>query len=224
MRSSIHILLAVALLIPLDARAREVGDEPGAESRLLDEPSPTIHQATSLSPATISRLPMFRLELAFGYNTLLVDPDVGQGYGGGIYFAWGLHRRWGVEASVFFGRNPFQGQLGSYGNAFLTGNVTAGPILQLTRPGGRFSVTLETGLGTYLIVPVLEANTWSLGFYGGVTAAVRLTRWLGIGIKMRYHLFNVATISGPGYRDLKSFTSVGVVDRLEIPVYVAFYF
>jgi hypothetical protein len=221
MRSPITMLCLVGLLSPSVAQA-QVSDEPGAVA-LLDEPSLTLREAVA-PPRLSPKLPMFRLELAFGYSTLLVDPDIGQGYGGGLFFGWGLHRRLGAEISIYFTTNPFTGQLANIGNSFLAGNIDLGAIIQLTRPGSRFSLTADTGLGFYLIVPVLEANTWTFGLYAGLTFAVRLTRWMGIGLKCRYHLFNLATVSGPPYRDLKSFTKVGIIDRMEIPAYVAFYF
>lgn len=215
------ITVCSLLLLAGPAAAQVGSDEPGAEA-LLDEPGLTVRDVPSARVS--SKLPMFRLELAFGYSTLLVDPDIGQGYGGGLFFAWGLHRRFGAEASIFLTNNPFTGPLAKIGNSFLAGNIDLGGLVQLTRPGSRFSLTVDAGFGFYLIVPVLEANSWTFGLYTGLTFAIHITRWFGIGVKCRYHLFNLATVSGPEYMDLKSFTKVGVVDRLEIPAYLAFYF
>lgn len=220
MRSTAACVALLALLAAWPAEAQV--DEPGALV-LLDEPGVTVRDAPA-SPRLSPRLPMFRLELAAGYSTLLVDPDIGQGYGGGLFLGWGLHRRLGAEASIYITNNPFTGQFASIGNSFLAGNIDLGGIVQLTRPGSRFSLTLDAGLGFYLIVPVLEGNVWTFGLYTGLTFAVHITRWFGIGVKCRYHLFNLATVSGPEYRDLKSFNKVGIIDRLEIPAYLAFYF
>jgi hypothetical protein len=215
------LLFSFLLWSPAAAMAQPA-DEPGTVNA-VDEPRLSLKEGV-LSTAPGTSLPMFRLEVGFGYSSLLVDPDVGGGYGGGFFFAWGLHHRLGVELTVFFTSNSFTGQLGSYGASFMAGNITVGPILQLTRPGSRFSITADLGLGAYIVVPVLQENTWSLGISGGLTFGLRFTRWFGIGVKLRYHLFNLARISGPEYRDLKSFNTVGVVDRLEIPGYLAFYF
>lgn len=176
-------------------------------------------------PDLVDRAPAFRLELAAGWSSLLIDPDVGEGYGGGFFAAWGIHRRLGVELSVFFSSNPFEGALGKVGYRFLAGNVTMGPIIQLTRPGSRFMVTVDLALGAYLIVPVLQDSRWTLGFSGGLTIGYRIARWFGLGLKWRYHLFNVARLAGPeDYYDVKSLQKVGVIDRMELPGYLAFYF
>jgi hypothetical protein len=68
-------------------------------------------------------------------------------------------------------------------------------------------------------------DTWTLGIHGALSLSVPITSWFGVSIKLRYHLFNLATLSGPPMRDVvKSITELGMVDRFEIPVCLAFYF
>ena len=199
------------------AGANSAVDEPGLDLR-VDEPGLSYRLPSSPSLAQV------RLELAFGYASLLEDPDIEEGYGGGIFVAWGIHQRLGVEASVFVSNTPFGRELGEIGSTFAVGNINLGPMVQLTRPGQRFSVTAELTMGAYMVVPLVQETVWSLGFGGGLTFSLKLTRWLGVGLKWRYHLFNIARLSGPELRDLKAFRKVGVVDRMELPGYVAFYF
>ena len=221
---ALAILLLLELAGPAAARAADPLDEPGARS-VTDEPGTTLVVPVDFrSLPTASKVPAFRLEFGFGLSSLVVDPDMDQGMGGGLYLAYGLHRRVGVELTAFFGRNKYNGTLGSYGASFLAGDVTLGPVFQLTRPGSRFSVTADLGLGAYVVVPFLQDSEWSLGISGGLTLGLRVTRWFGIGVKGRYHLFNLARIAGPELRDMKALMKVGVIDRLEIPFYVAFYF
>lgn len=186
----------------------------------LDEPGVTISDI----PEATSDAPAFRVELAFGLSSLVVDPDINQGIGGGIYVAYGLHSWIGVEATVFASHNTYKGQLGDASAAFSGGNISLGPIFQLTKPGASFNITIDTALGFYHVVPTVQEGIWTLGISIGATIGLRLTRWFGIGIKPRYHLHNLANVSGPELLDLKSLRRVGVVDRLEIPAYVALYF
>jgi hypothetical protein len=220
-------LAVLALLAVFGAQvvfAAEPVDEPGSRSR-ADEPGGTVERQPSIrSVPAASNIPAFRLELGFGLSSLVVDPEMEQGIGGGLYLAYGLHRRVGVEVTGFFGRNKYGGTLGTYGASFLAGDIALGPIFQLTRPGSRFSVTADLGLGAYVVVPFLQESVWSLGLSGGVTLGLRLTRWFGVGLKVRYHLFNLARIAGPELKDMKALMKVGVIDRLEIPAYAAFYF
>ncbi len=168
--------------------------------------------------------PNVRLELGFGWSSLLVDPDVGEGYGGGIFIGW-IRYRVGVEVAAFVGVNPYDDRLGQIGSLFFAGALTLGPVVHLTRPGADFSMTLEMGMGGYGIVSPLQGAIWTLGISGGTTIGYRLAPWFGIGLKLRYHLFNLTTFgSGPDLLDLKSVQRVGVIDRLELPAYVAFYF
>lgn len=214
-------LLALSLLLAALPAQAEGLDEPGLAG-VLDEPGvTTLHAAPA---AVVEDVPSIRIELAFGLSSLLVDPDINQGIGGGIYLAYGLHSWIGVEATVFASHNTYKGGLGDVGSAFSGGNISLGPIFQLTRPGARFSATIDLGIGFYHIVPTVQEGIWTLGFSAGVTLGLRLTSWFGIGIKPRYHLHNVASVSGPELLDLKSLRKVGVVDRLEVPAYVAFYF
>jgi hypothetical protein len=220
-----EIVALTVFLGEMAAQAQDLSpgpvDEPGLVE-VLDEPGPSFD--TSRPTIADPRLPAFRLELAFGYSSLVVDPDLKDGIGGGIFIGYGLHRRIGVELSTYFAKNDYNDLLGNIGATFLAGNLSLGPIFQLTTPGHPFSLTAELGLGGYYIIPVFQQTVWTFGLSGGVTLAYRFTSWAGVGLKCRYHLFNLATISGPELKDLKSFMKVGVVDRLEIPGYLAFYF
>ncbi len=213
------LFLALALAIALMAAPTALAESP-FEAPGLDEPGITI--ADVAEPA--GDAPVFRVELAFGLSSLVVDPDINQGIGGGIYVAYGLHSWIGVEATVFASHNTYKGQLGDTSAAFSGGNISLGPIVQLTKPGASFNVTLDTALGFYHIAPTVQEGIWTLGVSIGATIGFRLTSWFGVGIKPRYHLHNLANVSGPELLDLKSLRTVGVVDRLEVPAYVAFYF
>jgi hypothetical protein len=221
MTKGILLTFLLSALLPALSWAESQGDEPGVTTD-GEQPFPKVKQ--SLSAPSPEDLPAFRLELGFGYASLLVDPDVQEGLGGGMYLAYGLHKRFGVELTAFFSKNAFEDLLGSIGTSFLAGNITLGPIFQVTPPGSRVSVTLDLGMGTYLVVPIFQESVWTLGFSGGATFALHVTDWFGVGLKCRYHLFNLATISGPELFDLKAFMKIGVIDRLEIPGYLAFYF
>jgi hypothetical protein len=168
------------------------------------------------------------VDLAFGLSSLLDDPDLGTGYGGGFSVVYGMRHRLGAELSVYAANNPYKGDLAALGGftSFLAGNVVLGPNVQLTRPGSRLSVTLEALLGVYVVVPPVPVQdpAATLGFAGGATLFYRVTGWFGIGLKLRYHLFNVANIAGPQLVDRKAFEKIGVIDRLEVPAYVAFCF
>lgn len=198
-------------------------DEPGMAALEADEPGIAASVASSAAPA---RGPILRIDAAFGLSSLLADPDVGEGYGGGLSVVYGMRHRMGAELSVFVANNPYQGPIAELGGfpSFLAGNISVGPNVQLTRPGARLSITLEALIGAYVIVPpvLVQDPAWTLGFAGGATLLYRFTRWLGVGLKVRYHLFNVANIAGPALIDRKAFDALGVIDRFEVPAYVAF--
>lgn len=170
--------------------------------------------------------PSLHIDVAFGLSSLLADPDVGEGYGGGLAVVYGLRHRVGAEVAVFVANNPYRGSLSEMGgfSSFLAGNISLGPNVQLTRPGARLSITLEALIGAYIIVPPVPVQdpVWTLGFAGGATLLYRFSSWFGVGLKVRYHLFNVSNISGPALIDRKAFDTIGVIDRFEVPAYVAF--
>ena len=192
------------------------GDEPGLKRRL------------ELTPDTSSGWGKFwfRTELTFGWASLLDDPDMEQGYGGGLSFTFGFHRRVGAEAGLFFASNPYSEELGDIGTSFLAGAITMGPVFHLLDPGGRLTLTLDAGIGFYVIIPppILQDEAWTFGIYGGGTFGVRVFSWLNVGVKLRYHIFNISTVSGEDLRDIKALNEMGVVDRFELPVYIAFYY
>ena len=191
-------------------------DEPGLKRRLAVVPD------TSTGWGKF----WFRTELAFGWASLLDDPDVEQGYGGGLGFTLGFHRRAGFELAIFFASNPYSEELGDIGTAFLAGAITMGPVFHLLDPDGRFLLTLDAGIGWYIIVPppILQDEAWTFGIYGGATFGVKVFSWLGVGFKLRYHMFNLSTVSGDDLRDIKALNEMGVVDRFELPFFVAFYY
>jgi hypothetical protein len=213
-------VLGVAVLLTLGVAHAETSalDEPGAQA-VPDEPG-----VSWMVVESVGKAPRFRIEVGAGYASLLEDPDVAEGYGGGLYLSFEFVRRVGAELSVFFSRNPYDDELGEFGTSFLAGNITLGPTVRLTRPGSRVLVTLDAAVGTYVIVPVLQDNIWTLGISGGMTVALKITSWLGLSLKPRYHLFNLAKISGPEFRDLKALMEVGVIDRFEIPLCLSFTF
>jgi hypothetical protein len=194
-------------------------EEPG----LTDPRAPVA--SISASPQKSRPDNRFRLEAGFGWSSLVVDPDVGEGFGVGLYMSWEFFWRLGVEASVYFAKNPYdEDALGNIGRDFLSGNISLGPSMRLTPANSRYILTADLLLGTYIIVPVLQENIWTMGLSGGFSFSVRLFSWFGISVKFRYHLFNLATLSGPELLDLKSLNDVGAIDRFEIPVCLAFYF
>ena len=101
-----------------------------------------------------------------------------------------------------------------------------GPVFNVLDPGGRLFLTLDAGIGWYVIIPppILQDEAWTFGIYGGATFGVKIFSWLGAGIKLRYHLFNLSTVAGEDLRDIKALNEMGVVDRFELPVFVAFYY
>jgi hypothetical protein len=219
-----HLLLTtLALSTAMTGTVRaETSDEPGTVAA-PDEPGMQVQLFREAAPAGLEK--PFRIELGFGWASLVVDPDVGEGFGGGLYLSYEFVNRVGAELSFFFSKNPYDADsLGEIGTSFLAGSLSLGPTVRLTPAGSRFRLTAELGLGSYVIIPYLLDNTWTLGISGGLTLSVRLLSWFGLSIKLRYHLFNLATISGPELIDLRALTKVGVIDRLEIPVCLAFYF
>lgn len=203
---------------PADSPARytRVGDEP----RLIGRATTTVSTPSGWGDWWL------RTEVAFGWSSLVVDPDIDEGYGGGLFITAGFHRRVGLELSVYFAENPFNGKLGEPGSTFLSGNISFGPVVRLLDPAGRLQITLEAGMGFYLIPPppILQDPAWTLGIYGGGDLSFRIFSWLGVGFKLRYQLFNLTTVSGSDLRDIKSFQTMGVVDRLDLPVYLSFHY
>lgn len=166
----------------------------------------------------------FRLELDFGWTSLMEDPDVDQGFGGGLLLAYGLKWRFGAEASAFVSLNSYKESLGDVGAFFFAGNLNFGGFMQLLPPMRRYMWTLDVGWGPYLIVSPIQPNIWVAGIYMGTSFGYRVTRWFGVGVRVRYHLFNLATMSGPDLIDVKAFKRLSVIDRFEMPFYAAFYF
>jgi len=214
-------------------------DEPGI-SPLIDEPglmpqrprdpprppperraaTPTVKKSAKGSDAV-----GVRLEFGFGLASHVVDPDVEAGYGGGLFLGW-VPTWIGVEASLVVTGNRLSGEVAELAGGFtlVAGNVSAGPVFSLTKPSSRWVLTFESGIGSYIFVSPVQGAVWTFGMYFGGTLGVKIGSWFGIGIKPRYHLFNMATISGPKLLDLRSLTEVGVLDRFELPGFVALYF
>ena len=205
-------------LFPLQVLGAEP-EEPGVGS-MSEEPG-AVRSFRSREQGRIDRV---RLELGAGYASLLADPDAKEGYGGGLYVSVEVYWRLGVEVSGFFARNVYEGDLGEFGASFLAGNISLGPIMRLTPAGSRLLATVETAVGFYPIVPLLGEEIWTMGVSFGFTVAIKITSWLGLSIKPRYHLFNLGNISGSELRDVKAFSAVGTVDRFELPLCVSFFF
>jgi hypothetical protein len=166
----------------------------------------------------------FRFAASFGGSSLLVDPDMEFGMGGGLELGAWLSRRVGLELSVFASENPYRQDLGDTGIAFWAVNTTLGPTFRLTSPGSDWLVSLDAVFGGYLVIHPLQESTWTTGVGGGITFGKQLTRWLSMGVRFRYHVFNMSRVSGPEIIDIKALRPVAMVDRLEIPAYVAVHF
>ena len=85
-------------------------------------------------------------------------------------------------------------------------------------------MSLDAVFGGYLVIHPLQESTWTTGVGGGFTLGKQLTGWLSVGIRVRYHVFNMSRVSGPEIIDIKALRPVAMVDRLEVPAYVAFHF
>lgn len=216
------------VLLPCLAGAREAApawaaaaathkDEPGLDRRTGLSRNPYANAHSSF---------WYRLDLGFGWASLAEDPDVDEGFGGGFSFAVGFHPRIGVEFTLFAGQNAFNGEFGTIANsAFLAWNLSLGPVVRLTPEGWPVSVTGELAFGFYGIKdPIRQDVAWTLGVAGGVTVAYHLRRWIAVGFKLRYNLFNLSTVAGEELLDIKSLESLGVLDRFEMPFFVGFFF
>lgn len=218
-RTTLTCLLPLIALSSAPALAETHLDEPGVPSG-PDEPGLVVSRAVE---SGLER--PFQLELGFGWASLMEDPDVGEGFGGGLFFSYEIRNRVGASLSFFFSKNPYEDTLGEIGTSFLAGSLSLGPSVRLTPAHSRIRLTAEIGLGAYFVIPVIVDDTWTLGLHGGLSLSVPITSWFGVSVKLRYHLFNLATLSGPPMRDVvKSITELGVVDRFEIPVCLAFFF
>lgn len=191
-------------------------DAPGFSLAFCDQP--TIRAQNN------SSFPSLRVELAFGLSSMVVDPDLQQGIGGGLYLGFNLNRWLGIEASIFGSYNQYKGDLGSAGPGFSGFNITIGPSFLLTPPKYPLFFSIDLGAGAYYILPFIQESVWEVGFSAGLTLGFRFNQHFGVGIKPRYHIHNIKTLAGPELFDPKSFKQIGVVDRLEVPFYVAFYF
>ncbi|MBW2731506.1 MAG: hypothetical protein JRH20_03880 [Deltaproteobacteria bacterium] len=195
---------------------------------VLDEPGITLQRAPSATPDTDAPdtdAPAFWVRLGAGMSSLVVDPDINTGVAATLALGMRIYRRFSVEAQLAAAYNPFGGDLGEAGHvAFGGGSLSLAPQIELTRPGAAFAVILDTGIGFYYTAPMLQEGSWSLGFSAGMGLEWRIFHWLALGVRARYHLFNITRISGPELIDVKSVQQIGIVDRLEIPGYVALTF
>jgi hypothetical protein len=206
-------------------------DEPGLV-QAFDEPglqpasAKTVIVAESSPPASPAQHTL-RLELGAGLSSLVVDPDATAGYGGGAYLGY-EYGRFGAELTVFLARNNYSGQLGDAGSAildsFIAGNISLGPTFLVTSPDKPYHVRLDVAFGTYPIANAIQQLVWTFGLSAGVSVGYRINRWFGVGAKLRYHLFNLTQFGGDMLLDRATLQEIGVVDRLEIPIYVGLYF
>lgn len=218
-----RVLLATLLVCSLGdgAPAEAEGlDEPGLQMA-ADEPGIRVRGPAAPSPHR------FYLEAGFGLSSLVVDPDVDLGFGGGLYLGY-AYGRFGGEISAYLGRNRYGDSVGEVGSefvdAFIAGNISAGPTFLITRPDSRVRLSLDFGLGTYAIANPIQQLVWTFGLHMGASLAYRFTSWLGVGLKLRYHLFNLVRFGGGELLDRVTLSELGVLDRLEIPVFVGLYF
>lgn len=219
-RAGVRVLTLFAAL--LVAMAAEAADEPGMAG-VLDEPGITLVQTPSAEPSVDA--PRFWVRLGAGISSLVVDPDVNTGVAGTLALGVRLYGRLSLEAQIAAAYNTFGGDLGEAGSfAFGGGSVSLVPQFEITPPGAMFAVLVDGGLGFYYTAEMLQDSSWSLGFSAGVGLEWRIFGWLALGVRARYHLFNVARISGPELIDVKSVQKIGLVDRLEVPGYVALTF
>ncbi|MFH1132020.1 MAG: hypothetical protein V1754_11835 [Pseudomonadota bacterium] len=217
MRNCLYILVFL-----LDAGLAHAIDEPGIDDSFFDEPGMVISKSeTGSATEPEPDLYRVRLELGFGYASLLADPLVGEGFGGALHLGVRIHSRVEIEAAVFAGANSYEGLISAAAPYFLAANVSLGTSVHLLPLSSRFFLTLDVGSGAYMVFSPLDGVVWNWVIHGGLSLGFRFTSWMGVGVKCRYHLFNLA---GPGFRDLNSLTLVGVIDRLEMPAYLAFYF
>jgi len=193
---------------------------------LAERIDPNVVQGADVfdEPETPASNGPFRFALSFGGSSLVVDPDMEVGIGGGLELAAWLSRRFGLELSAFGSQNAYKEGLGDTGIAFWVVNVTLGPTIRLTSPSSEWLVSLDGVFGGYMVISPLQESTWTTGIGGGITIGKQLTRWMSVGIRARYHVFNISHLSGPEIIDIKALRPVAMVDRLEVPAYVAFHF
>ncbi|MCB9556204.1 MAG: hypothetical protein H6707_08895 [Deltaproteobacteria bacterium] len=222
MRSA-KILISLLLLVVLPAGtgwAAPGSDAPGDSESESSADAPGL--ARRFAPAKASH---FVAEIAFGLSSLLDDPDVKQGIAGDLRIAWFPGAAsFGLEASAAVAKNDYSGSLGQAGTTFIAGNISFGPTMRWIGAGGGYQLSTSFTLGGYLVVPPVQEWSWSLGVAFGGACAVRVVSWLWVGVRLRYHLFNLTSLSGPALLDIKGFQKVGVIDRLEIPFYVSLQF
>ena len=240
------LLTITLLLVPCVVWAQGATPDSGDEPRSLTSRSPAKAAAGEVALPNdephldrrtgLSRNPYansnatdsfwYRLDLSFGWVSLAEDPDLDQGFGGGFSLAMGFHPRVGVEFTFFVGQNAFNGEFGTIANsAFLAWNLSLGPVVRLTPESWPVSVTAELSLGFFGIKdPIRQDAAWTLGVSGGATVAYHLRRWIAVGFKLRYNLFNLSSIAGEELLDIKSLEPLGTLDRFELPIFVGFFF
>ena len=201
----------------------------GEDAPVAHRDEPRLDQRTGLSRnpyANAHHSFWYRLDLAFGWVSLAEDPDLDEGYGGGFSFAVGFHPRVGAEFNLFVGQNAFNGVFGTIDNSsFLAFNLSLGPVVRLTPETWPVSVTGELAFGFYGIKdPIRQDLAWTLGVSGGVTVAYHIRRWVAVGFKARYNLFNLSSVAGEELLDIKTLDPLGVLDRFELPLFVGFFF
>ena len=205
------VALLALLQVPVDP---DVPDDPALARRLSAE---TRLQAAP-PRANVPEPRLFRLGLAFGYASPLVDPDLHEGYGGSVDLALG--RRLAVELRGTAAYHRYVEPLDNLGVQFISGDITLGlgyPIL--LRPGVR--VDALAGLGPAWMTTWLGIN-WSLGTVAGLGVEWSLTSWFGIRLEARYHLFHLIELGGAKFYDRRSLREVGPIDRFDLPLGLVF--
>jgi len=195
----------------------DLPDDPGL-ARLLRRGPAIEEEAEPPAPFEPEHWPLFRFGMAFGYASPLVDPDVNEGYGGGLDVALG--RRLTLELRSSAAYNRYVDPLDNMGVQFISGDITLGPgYAFFVRP--RLRMAFFGGVGPAWMSTWLGI-TWSIGVMGGMGLEWEVNRWFGLRVEARYHLFHLTEIGGEKFYDRRALRTIGPVDRLDIPVGLVF--
>lgn len=192
----------------LSAPARAQGPDDPALARALEVPSVT----APAPPAESHVHPPWRISGNFGWASPAVDPDVREGFGGGLQFAFG--RTVAAELRASAGYSHYEDPLDNAGIPFASGDITVGVGLPLLlRSEGR--IDLFAGFGPAWMNSWLGV-TWSLGTVAGLGAELLVAPSFGFRLEAAYHVFHLTEIGGPKFYDRNSLREIGPVDRFDL--------